>query len=260
MPTPQSAQDRNIAATFAKGMAVLEAFDGRAPSLSLADLARITGQDRAAARRGALTLVQLGYLRQDGRQFSLTPRVLALAGGFLQANHFGRQVQPLLNHHAAALGVEITLAMRDGEHVILVAQSTLHGGPVSYGFTLGSRLPLAHTSLGRMLLACEPRAAAAELLARLPLPRHTEHSLTDPAAILSRIDAARTEGFCITDSEFEPGITGVAVAASRAGAPGVVVGSSAPRGRGGAEGLDPILRGLQNCASELRRTGAVDGL
>ena len=99
-------QDRNIAATFAKGMAVLAAFDGAAPALTLAEIARATGQDRATARRGALTLVQLGYLVQAGKGFALTPKVLGLAAGYLRANSFGRLVQPVLNRHAAALGAE----------------------------------------------------------------------------------------------------------------------------------------------------------
>lgn len=249
-------QDRNIAATFAKGLAVLEAFDGQARSLTLAEIARATGQDRATARRGALTLVRLGYLRQDERQFSLTPKVLALAGGFLQAHQIGRQVQPVLNHHAADLGMEITLATRDVDHVLLLAQSTAHGGPVSYGFTPGSRLPLLHTSLGRMLLAGESPEALDTRLAQAPLPRHTEHSLTSPQDIAARIVAARSDGYVITDSEFEPGIVGIAVSA----VPNVVLGTSVPRGRDGAEGLDRLLCGLQNCASELRLAGAVDGI
>ncbi|MCB1340349.1 MAG: helix-turn-helix domain-containing protein, partial [Pseudooceanicola sp.] len=92
-----STQDRSTAATFAKGMAVLAAFDGSAAALTLAEIARATGQDRATARRGALTLVGLGYLAQTGRAFALTPKVLGLAAGYLRANHFGRLVQPVLN-------------------------------------------------------------------------------------------------------------------------------------------------------------------
>jgi len=249
-------QDRNIAATFAKGLAVLEAFDGQAPALTLAEIARITGQDRATARRGVLTLVQLGYLRQDGRQFSLAPKVLALAAGFLRAQQIGRQVQPVLNHHAADLGVEITLATRDGHHVLLLAQSTAHGGPVSYGFTPGSRLPLAHTSLGRMLLTEAPTDGLAEFIATFPLAPHTEQSLTDPTRIAGRIDRARRDGYAITDSEFEAGIVGIAVSVT----PRVVLGSSVPRGRDGADGLDQLLRGVQHCASELRQAGGLTGL
>lgn len=260
-PQPQTRpQDRNIAATFAKGMAVLAAFDGDSAALTLAEMAQRTGQDRAAARRGALTLVSLGYLRQQGRLFVLTPKVLGLAGAYLQAHGVGRLVQPVLNHHAAGIGREITLAMRDGRSVLLIAQSTAHGGPISQGFTAGSRLPLTPTALGRMLLACEPPEVAAELIAEAAGPMHTSQTRTDPARIAERVEIARREGFALADGEFEPGIVGLAVAASAPGAQGVVLGSSHPRGRDTGTEADHSLRGLRDCAAELRQNGAIAAL
>jgi len=261
---PQPQQNRDIAATFAKGMAVLAAFDGTSPGLTLADLARITGQDRATVRRGALTLVQLGYLRLQGRQFALTPKILSLASGFLQANQFGRLIQPVLNHQAAQLGAEIKLAMRDGADVLLLAQSTVGHGPgqsmVSFGFMPGNRMPLLHTSLGRMLLACDPPEVAEALVRAAPLPRHTQQSLDDPGAILDRIAQARRDGFNMTDGEFEAGIIGFSVPISQPGALAVVVGSNLPRGREGTIDQDKVLRILQSCAADLRQNGGLDGL
>lgn len=255
-----AAQNRNIAATFAKGMAVLAAFDGQTGTQTLAELARRTGQDRATARRGALTSVALGYLRQEGRLFSLTPKVLGLAGAFLQAHGVGRMVQPVLNHHAAALGREITLAVRDGLSVLLVAQSTGQGGPVSQGFTTGSRLPLTPTALGRMLLACETPEEAVRLVAAAPQDRHTGDTLTDPTEIMREVDAARAGGYALADGQFETGILGLAVAASAPGATPVVVGTSHPRGRVVGEEEDRSLRALRACAAELRQSGAVGAL
>jgi IclR family pca regulon transcriptional regulator len=257
MPQPQ---DRNIAATFAKGMAVLAAFDGHHPSLTLADLARITSQDRATVRRGALTLVHLGYLRQQDRQFALTPKILSLTNGFLQANQFGRLVQPVLNHQAAQLGAEIKLAMRDGVDVLLLAQSTVGRGQVSFGFMPGNRMPLLHTSLGRMLLACEPAEVAEELVQAAPRPHHTGQSLDDPEAILARIAASRRDGFNMTDGEFEAGIIGFSVPVSRPGAQAIVVGSNVPGGSAGTADQDRFLRNLQYCAAELHQNGGLDRL
>ncbi|MGR3762005.1 IclR family transcriptional regulator domain-containing protein [Roseobacteraceae bacterium NS-SX3] len=255
-----SDQNRNISSSFAKGLAVLAVFDAATPSMTLAEIARRTGQDRATARRGALTLVQAGYLRQDGRMLSLTPRVLALAGGFLQANQFGRRVQPVLNHHAQAVQTGIALAMLDEDRVLLLAQSTTGNGHVSYGFTTGAHIPLAHTSLGRMLLACLPPERAQQILRNAEIPRHTEQSLTDPQAILAETAAARAQGYAVTDSEFEAGIIGYAVPVSRPGQTPIVVGSSAPRGLDAGDGSEALLRGLQMCAADLRQAHAVERL
>ena len=253
MPPPP--QDRNISASFAKGLAVLACFDGTTASLTLADLARLTGQDRATTRRGALTLVAQGYLRQDGRAFSLAPRVLALAGGFLQANQFGRLVQPVLNHHARRLGAEITLATLDQGRVLLLAQSTVSDGPVSYGFTIGSHLPVLHTSLGRMLLACGPETLTDAALAAAPLVAHTTQSRLDPDGIRHQIRQAHQAGQSITYGEFEAGIIGFAVPVASPGQTPLVVGSSSPDSTLDQSSHQNICDMLRTCAADLRHSG-----
>ena len=73
----QSGQSEFVSNSFAKGLRILEAFEGETALLSMADIARRTGQDRATARRGILTLEAMGFLRRHGRLFSLTPKVRA---------------------------------------------------------------------------------------------------------------------------------------------------------------------------------------
>lgn len=258
--TDKPIQDRNISSSFAKGLAVLAVFDAQTPSLTLAEIARRTGQDRATARRGALTLVRAGYLRQDGRMLSLTPRVLALAGGFLQANQFGRRVQPLLNQHAMQMSIGITLCILDQGRVLVLAQSTVDPGPITYGFTAGAHIPLAHTSLGRMLLGCLPEEQAMKTLQTAEVPRHTEHSLVERADILQQINLARQQSWCMTDSEFEAGILGLAVPVSRPDQTPIVVGCSTPRGQDPTTLGENTLRVLQSCAADLRHSRALDDL
>lgn len=257
-PSGKPPQDRNISVSFAKGLEVLACFDGSSATLTLADLARRTGQDRATARRGALTLVAQGYLRHEGRDFALAPRVLALAGGFLQANQFGRLVQPVLNHHARRLGAEIALATLDQGRALLLAQSTVSDGPVSYGFTVGSHLPVLHTSLGRMLLACAPTSEIEAALAAMP-QAHTTQSLQYPDQIRDRINAAAQTAQCITCGEFEPGITGFAVPVSGPGQTPLVVGSSSPDSTPGPSSHQNTCDQLHSCAADLRHAGVPRG-
>ena len=66
-----------------RGLAVIRAFGPDRERLSLSEVARETGLTRAATRRFLLTLVKLGYVRNDGREFSLRPRVLELGYAYL---------------------------------------------------------------------------------------------------------------------------------------------------------------------------------
>jgi len=64
----------NISSTFVKGLSLFKAFDHANSRLTLADIARRTGMDRASVRRLTLTLVHLGYVAKEDRFYALTPK------------------------------------------------------------------------------------------------------------------------------------------------------------------------------------------
>lgn len=140
----------DISLTFSKGMSVLKCFDAETTHLSVPEISRRTGLDRAVARRLVLTLVHLGYVAQQDRSFTLTPRILVLAGGFLQGRRFGKLIQPLLAAYASQAGLPLSLAMADGDEAVYVAHAGDQDTP-RIGFTIGSRVPMEGTALGKAL-------------------------------------------------------------------------------------------------------------
>src|ERR1700720_2619711 len=82
-PEPAHPRDSDFVQSLDRGLAVIRAFGPDRERLSLSEVANATGLTRAAARRFLLTLVKLGYVRSDGRQFSLRPRVLELGYAYL---------------------------------------------------------------------------------------------------------------------------------------------------------------------------------
>jgi len=246
--------DRDISLTFLKGLSVLRVFDEDRAALTLAEIARQTGLDPATARRLVLTLVRLGYVRKEGRAFSLAPRVLVLAAGFLRGQGFGTRVQPVLNRTAAGLGLGVSLAIRDEEKALLVAQSTLADSAVTFGFTIGSRLPLLHTAMGRMLLTGAPEAERLRLLAETPLDALTPETETDRARIAAEIDRAAAQGYAVARG-FEAGVTGIAVPVGPPGEVRAVLGVSDLHARFEAEGaVLAVVSALRGAAMELAHT------
>lgn len=219
---------KDISLTFLKGMTVLRAFDESHSQLTLADISRLTGIERAAVRRLVLTLVHLGYVRKEENRYSLTPRVLVLGSGFLRGNQFGRQVQPLMELCARELGYSVSLAMRDGASAVYVAQSAQQNARYTFGFTVGSRLPLLATAIGRMLLAWGDEGWAAEMLETAPIERHTPETLTDRARIAAEVAGIRTRGAAIVEGEFEAGAVGIAVPVGAMGTAEAALGFSEP--------------------------------
>lgn len=193
----------------------------------MADVARRAQLDRATARRLCLSLVESGYLRKDGNFLSLTPRILTIAGGYLATNQIGRVVQPILNRFAAELGGEISLAIRDGDRAIYVAQSALPDARVSIGFTVGSTIPLFPTSVGRMLLGLCTAEEVSAVLVTADLQPHTPKTELDPDELAKKIAAAGRQGYALVQDEFELGASGLAVPAGALGADAAVVGTTA---------------------------------
>lgn len=72
-------------ASLAKGLRVIECFGADSLRLTISDVARHTGLDKATARRCLLTLHQEGYADYNGKFFAATPRVSRLGMGALAA-------------------------------------------------------------------------------------------------------------------------------------------------------------------------------
>ena len=86
------------------GCRCITAFDADHPSMTLSDIAVRTGLTRATARRFLHTLVELGYVRFDGKQFALTPQVLRLGTAYLSGLGLPQLVQPHLEQLSARSG------------------------------------------------------------------------------------------------------------------------------------------------------------
>jgi IclR family transcriptional regulator, pca regulon regulatory protein len=195
---------------FAKGLTVIEAFSTERPRLSIAEVAVKTSYDRATARRCLLTLADLGYADYDGKFFRLTPRVLRLGTACLAAMPLPQIVQPWLDKLSTEIGQSTSVSILDDWEIVYVARAAQQR-LMSISLMPGSRLPAYCTSMGRVLLAAKPRDEVQDILRRHPPVRHTAHSLHKPADILKALDAARADGFAISDQEIEIGLRSIAL-------------------------------------------------
>jgi IclR family pca regulon transcriptional regulator len=203
-------RDGDVIAGFAKGLAVIEAFDEANPRLSIADAARRTGLERATARRCLLTLMRLGYADFDGKFFTLTPRILRLGHAYLSGTPLPRILQPALDRLAAETDESCSAAVLDGTEIVYVARAARRR-VMSVGLDVGSRLPAYCSSMGRVLLAA---LAEDDALARLKATERrklTPATLTAVTDLMGEIARVRADGYSIVDQELELGLRAVAV-------------------------------------------------
>jgi IclR family pca regulon transcriptional regulator len=197
-------------ATLAKGLAVMRAFGAERPRMTLSRAAAEAGLSRAAARRILLTLRELGYVEQEGRDFALTPAVMELGFSYLAAQSWIDRLTPMLRALCEEIGETCSAAVLRGAEIVCVARAQTPRLLTS-AIAVGARFPAWHTAMGRMLLGT---LSEDELWRRLRAARVdalTPASITDLEALFERVREDRERGYSIVDEELERGLRSVAV-------------------------------------------------
>ncbi len=176
--------------SLARGLDVLKAFDEDNPRMTLSDVARRTGLNRATARRFLLTLAELGYVAGDGKQFRLTARVLELGFRYLSGLSLPELAEPHLEELSYFLEESTSLSVLDASDIVYVARVPTRR-IMNVAITIGTRFPAELTSMGRVLLAAGPESAW-------------------PPARRAVLEQVRDQGWSIVDQELESGLRSVA--------------------------------------------------
>ncbi|KPI09091.1 beta-ketoadipate pathway transcriptional regulator PcaR/PcaU, IclR family [Actinobacteria bacterium OK006] len=130
-----------------RGIAVLRRLTDADGVSSLSGLERSTGLARSTVDRITATLARRGYVRLDGRDAVLAPRLMELGNAYLAALRLPR----LLDAHADALADEldesVSLAVGDQDGIRFIHQATRRRA-MSLSFRIGDLLPAERTAPG----------------------------------------------------------------------------------------------------------------
>ncbi|HET7398653.1 MAG TPA: IclR family transcriptional regulator C-terminal domain-containing protein [Intrasporangium sp.] len=237
--------------SLGRGLSVIESFDADNEAATLSDVARRTGLTRATARRFLLTLVDLGYMRTDGRLFSLTPRVLRLGHAYLSSMGLPQIAQPHLEALSARLGESVSVAVLDGSDIVYVARVATRR-IMTVGISVGTRFPAYATSMGRVLLAGLTREELDHVLTETELRPLTDRTIVDEAALREELDRVRSQGFSLVDEELELGLRSLAAPVrGRAGEVVAAVNVSTQVRSVRADGLEEQLPALLETAAAI---------
>jgi len=195
--------------SLARGLAVIRAFDTEHPKMTLTEVAARTELTRATARRFLHTLVELGYVRTDGKIFALTAKVLQLGYAYLSGLSLPQLAQPHLEELSLELGESTSAAVLEGTDIAYIARVSTRR-IMTVGITVGTRFPAYATSMGRVLLAALPPAKLDDYLAAAQIRPLTPGAIGTRAALLAELDKVRAQGWCLLNQELELGLMSVA--------------------------------------------------
>ncbi|KOV56022.1 IclR family transcriptional regulator [Streptomyces sp. AS58] len=200
-----------------RGVHVLRELTGAGGSLSLSALERATGLARSTVDRITATLARMGYVRLDGRDAVLTPRLMELGNAYLAALRLPALLDARADALADALDESVSLAVRDGDGIRFIHQATRRRA-MSLSFRIGDLLPAERTAPGP-LFATEwtaedwqhwrTRRAADPGNHGFPAVPPRRRPAADEE-FTRRSARARQDGWALDDQLIEPGLVAVA--------------------------------------------------
>lgn len=209
------------ASVTARALALVGAFDDRHRRLTLTDLAARAGLPVATAHRLVGELVAWGALRRTASGDYVIGRRLWDVGMLAPVQSGLREVAaPYLHDLYGATHATVHLAVRDGLEVLYVDRLS-GSASVPVVSTIGSRLPLHATGVGKVLLAHAPPAVQQQALARLT--RITPYTVSQPGVLQRQLRQVVAEGHATTSEEMSLGACSAAVPVRVGGAGGSVV-------------------------------------
>lgn len=203
-------KDTEFLSTLARGLSVLRVFTKERPEMTLSEVAAATRLNPAVARRCLHTLVELGYVGKEGKMFLLTPEVMGFASAFLESMNLEEIVQPHLQKVRDETGDSASLAVYSNLEILyLVHVSTYR--MVRMGAGVGTRFPAYPTSLGRVLLAFQPKDRIDDYFANVELKKLTSQTVTAQSRLRRILRDVRTNAYASIQDELDYGIVSVAV-------------------------------------------------
>jgi len=243
--------------SLVKGLAVIKAFSQQRPSMTLSEVASVTGFTRAATRRFLLTLVAEGYAKHNGKQFSLTAKILDLGFSYLSSLDIWHNAKPLMNALVEQLNESCSAAVLDGFDVVYVARVATTKRIMSITLNVGTRLPAFATSMGRILLADMSASLLDEFLNNCSTEQFTQYTITDKTRLITEIAKVKQQGYCLVEQELELGLTSISVPVHNG--EGEVIAalnvSTHMSQTARQQIFETILPALQQCARQVERLG-----
>lgn len=216
-----------------RALEVLDLLGQSQIGLGLTQISEQTHLNSSTVHRLLTTLAARGYVRQDGasKKYLLGPQCLRLTQAAL--THFDMRAEAIIPLRKLALEARelANLAQLSGFEAIYVAQAPAERNMQMFT-TLGARVPLHCSGVGKVLLAYLPEADLQRVLERGSLSAYTAQTITNVLKLQEELALIRRRGYGVDNEERELGVR--CVAAPVFGADGRVaaaVSISGPSGR-----------------------------
>ncbi|MEZ5209682.1 IclR family transcriptional regulator [Gordonia sp. (in: high G+C Gram-positive bacteria)] len=203
MTSPEGARS-GVVQSVDRAVSILEVV-ARTRSIGVTAIATELGLSKTTVSRLLATLEGRGLVEQNEvrGEYSLGYTAWMLSSSPKRRPDLVGTCRPFAADLARRAGETVNIAVLDNGEVMTVDQVAGDSAIGSIDW-VGRRTPAHATAAGKVLLACLPEAQRAEFLPD-PLPRFTEHTVTDRTRLARELEDAADTGIAYTFEENEIG-------------------------------------------------------
>lgn len=252
-PKPVNAREQKLGAT-ARSFAILEHVAGSRAPVDVLDIIGSLKLPKATAYRLVDWFVTQGYLsREPGRRRLIVgPKLANLAFGALSSSMRHDTPHVVLQRLVHTLNETCNIGtLLNGEVVYLDRVEAEHW-PLRLHYTIGSRVPLHCSAIGKLFLALAASPRRRRLLQSLDLRRFTDSTITDGTRLDAELRQIRKEQVSFDREEYLVGVVCMAVPViGKNGEMLAALAIQAPEARMNVQTARKHLPALRNAAVEL---------
>ncbi len=210
MPETKTSSTHNVRAV-SRALAILNSFAGKGLQ-SLAEVTQVTGLDKGTTRRLLLTLMDSGFIAQDGasQHYRLGRAIRDLAAAVADDIDLRSAAVPVMTELAADLHITAFVSVYDEGDVVCLERIHDMKGIEVHWWAVGGTLPYNCGGAPKLLLAYQSAEEIDRAMKR-PLVAQTPKSVTDPVRFREHLDRIRERGWECAVDDVTVGLTALAV-------------------------------------------------
>ncbi|CAM3656481.1 IclR family transcriptional regulator [Cytobacillus oceanisediminis] len=202
----------NMVKSVSRALDIITLVSMKKGGLGVTEIAKQIDINKSSVYRILSTLVQYGYIEQDGEtgKYKLGYKFLEVSSKLLESIDLRAEARPFLQELENETNEVIHLVVYDQGEVVYIEK--LEGNEtLRMHSKVGKRAPMHCTSVGKAILAHLPSSVVLDILERKGMPVHTDKTITDKEEFLKELSQVRQKGYALDLEENEYGITCIAV-------------------------------------------------
>lgn len=191
-------------------LAILGSFSIERPELGISEIGAIVGLTPSSVYRVVASLERGGFLEQNPvtGKYRLGLELFYLGSIVLERMGLGRSAFPFMEELSRISRETINLGVLNQGQVMWV-QKIESPELLRTGLTVGTRVPVHCTALGKVMLAYQPEDQVNEIIKMRGLGRFGPKCITDIGKLKLELQKVREQGYSIDDEELEPDTRGM---------------------------------------------------